>query len=90
MHIIKKCCFNVSCTRNRLLSRFVLDSHLDDNVSLPGACAIELAMLLHHHNLALFFYLLHVLLDLVENAAVILLCYAHKLTEGKIIQRGNK
>lgn len=86
---IKTYRYNASCRRNKCWchNSSALHSHLNDDVSLSGACAIELAMFLHHHDLALFFYLLHVLLDLVENAAVILLCYAHKLTEGKIIQR---
>lgn len=56
-------------------------SHLDDNVSFSGACAVKLTVFLHHHNLTLFFHLLHIFLYLVKDTAVILLCYANKLTE---------
>lgn len=63
------------------LSHSELGSHLDDNVSFSGACAVKLTVFLHHHNLTLFFHLLHIFLYLVKDTAVILLCYANKLTE---------
>ncbi len=64
-----------------------LGSHLDDNVSFSGACAVKLTVFLHHHNLTLLFHLLHVFLHLVKDTAVILLCYANKLTERKREQK---
>ena len=57
-------------------------SHLDDDMSFPGSSAVQLPVLLHHDDLTLLLHLLHVLLHLVEDAAVILLCYAHKLQRG--------
>lgn len=59
----------------------MLIGHLDDNVSFPGACAVQFAVFLHHDNLAFLFDLLHVLLYLVEDAAVVLLGYTHKLNK---------
>lgn len=56
-------------------------THLDDDVSLPGAGAVQLTVLLDHDDLALLLHLLHVLLHLVEDAAVVLLRYAHKLEQ---------
>lgn len=55
--------------------------HLDDDVSFAGAGAVQFTVLLHHDDLALLLDLLHVLLHLVEDAAVVLLGYAHKLDE---------
>lgn len=62
----------------------MLIGHLDDNVSFPGACAVQFSVFLHHDDLPFLFNLLHVFLDLVEDAAVVLLGYTHKLdkTEG--------
>ena len=53
--------------------------HLDDDVSLAGAAAVQLAMLLHHDDLALLLHLVSVLLHMVEDAPVVLLGDAHKL-----------
>lgn len=53
--------------------------HLDDNVSLPGAGAVQFTVFLHHDDLPFLLHLLHVLLHLVEDAAVVLLGYTHKL-----------
>lgn len=53
--------------------------HLDDDVALPGAAAVQLSVLLHHDDLALLLHLVRVLLHMVEDAAVVLLCDAHKL-----------
>lgn len=53
--------------------------HLDDDVTLSGAGAVQFPVLLHHNDLSFFLNLLHVLLYLVEDAAVVLLGYAHKL-----------
>lgn len=54
-------------------------AHLDDDVSFPGACAVQFPVFLHHDDLAFLFNLLHVFLYLVEDAAVVLLGYTHKL-----------
>lgn len=54
---------------------------LDDNVSLPGPGAVQLAVLLHHHNLPLLLHLVRVLLHMVEDATVVLLGDAHELVE---------
>lgn len=53
--------------------------YLDDNVSLPGACAIQFPVFFYHNNLSFLFHLLHVFLYLVKNTAVVLLGYTHKL-----------
>lgn len=50
-------------------------------MSLPGAGAVQLTVLLDHDDLALLLHLLHVLLHLVEDTAVVLLRYAHKLEQ---------
>lgn len=57
----------------------MLICHLDDDVSFPGAGAVQFTVFLHHNNLPFLLNLLHVLLYLVEDAAVVLLGYAHKL-----------
>lgn len=62
--------------------------HLDDDVSFSGAGAVQLAVFLHHHYLAFLLHLLHVLLHLVEDAAVVLLGYAHKLDRKGAKQQG--
>lgn len=54
-------------------------SYLDDDVSFPGAGAVQFAVFLHHNDLPFLLDLLHVLLYLVEDAAVVLLGYTHKL-----------
>lgn len=59
----------------------MLIGHLDHNVSFPGACAIQFTVFLYHNDLAFLFHLLHVLLYLVEDAAVVLLGYTNKLYE---------
>lgn len=57
--------------------------HLDYYVSFPGAGAVQFAVFLHHNNLTFLLHLLHVLLHLVEDAAVVLLGYTHKLDKTK-------
>lgn len=57
----------------------VSDSRLDNDVSFSGAGAIQLAMFFNHDDFPLLLHLLHVLLHLVQDAAVVLLCYTHKL-----------
>lgn len=56
-------------------------TNLDDDVSLPGAAAVQLAVLLHHHNLPLLLHLVRVLLHVVEDAPVVLLGDADELVE---------
>lgn len=53
--------------------------HLNYNVPFPGACAVQFTVFFNHNNLPFLFHLLHVLLHLVEDAAVVLLGYTHKL-----------
>lgn len=53
--------------------------HLDNDVSFPGASPVQFTVLLHHNYLPFLLNLLHVLLYLVEDAAVVLLGYTHKL-----------
>lgn len=48
-------------------------------MSFSGASAVQFSVLLHHDNFSFFLDLLHVLLHLVEDAAVVLLGYTHKL-----------
>lgn len=60
-------------------------SHLDDNMSFPGTSAVQFTVLLHHDDLSFFLDLLHVLLHLVEDAAVVLLGYTHKLDKSKTV-----
>ena len=55
--------------------------YLDDNVSFPGAGAVQFTVFLHHDDLSFLLNLLHVLLYLVEDAAVVLLRYTYKLGE---------
>lgn len=43
----------------------MLRSHLDDNVSFPGASPIQFSVFLDHDDLAFLLHLLHVLLHLV-------------------------
>lgn len=68
-----------SFTEHRLLQKTLFSFYLDDNVTFPCSSAVKLSVLLHHHNLPFLFYLLHVLLHLVEDAAIILLGYTDKL-----------
>lgn len=56
-------------------------THLDDDVPFSGPAAVELAVLLHHHYLALLLHLVRVLLHVVENTPVVLLGDAHELAE---------
>lgn len=58
--------------------------HLNDDVALPGAAAVQLSVLLHHDDLALLLHLVCVLLHMVEDAAVVLLCDAHKLVHNNM------
>lgn len=53
--------------------------YLDHNVSFPSPRSVQFAVFLHHHDLSFLLHLLHVLLHLIENAAIVLLCYTHKL-----------
>lgn len=64
----------------------MLISHLDDDVSFPGAGAVQFTVLLHHNDLPFLLHLLHVLLYLVEDAAVVLLGYTHKLDKTGVKQ----
>lgn len=57
----------------------IFKGYLDDNVPFPGAGAVEFTVFLHHNNFSFLLNLLHVLLHLVEDAAVVLLGYTHKL-----------
>lgn len=58
----------------------MLICHLDDDMSFPGSGAVQFAVFLHHNYLSFLLDLLHVLLYLIEDAAVVLLGYTHKLT----------
>lgn len=58
--------------------------HLDDDVALPGAAAVQLPVLLHHDDLALLLHLVRVLLHMVEDAAVVLLGDAHELVHNNM------
>lgn len=55
--------------------------YLDDNMSFPGACTVQFPVFLHHNDLPFLLHLLHVLLNLVEDAAEVLLGYTYKLEE---------
>lgn len=57
--------------------------HLDDDVSFPGAGPVQFTVFLHHNNLSFLLYLLHILLNLVEDAAVVLLGYTYELKNKK-------
>lgn len=61
----------------------LLISHLDDDVSFPGAGAVQFTVFLHHNDLSFLLHLLHVLLYLVEDAAVVLLGYTNKLGQNR-------
>lgn len=50
-------------------------------MSFSGAGAIELAMFFNHDDFPFLLHLLHILLHLVQDAAVVLLRYTHKLRE---------
>lgn len=50
-------------------------------MSLPGPAAVQLPVLLHHHDLALLLHLVRVLLHMVEDAPVVLLGDADELVE---------
>lgn len=50
-------------------------------MSLSGAAAVQLAVLLHHHDLPLLLHLVRVFLHVVEDAPVILLGDADELVE---------
>lgn len=56
-------------------------SNLDHDVSFPGPTAVELSVLLHHHNLPLLLHLVRVLLHMVEDTPVVLLSDADELVE---------
>lgn len=58
---------------------FVFVFYLNDNVSFPGPCAIQLPVLFYHNYLSFLFNLLHVFLHLVKDTAVVLLRYTDKL-----------
>ena len=53
--------------------------YLDNNMSLPCSCPVEITVFLHHDDLPLLLHTLCVQLNAVENVAVLLLCDAHKL-----------
>ena len=57
-------------------------AHLDDDVAFARAAAVQLAVFLHHDDLALLLHLVRVLLHVVEDAPVVLLGHAHKLLPG--------
>lgn len=63
-------------------------ANLDDNVSLPGAAPVQLAVLLHHHNLPLLLHLVCVFLHMVEDAPVVLLGDADELVEDDMGKAG--
>lgn len=54
-------------------------NYLDDDVPFPGASAVQFTVFFHHDDLSFLLHLLHVLLHLVQNAAIVLLCYTDKL-----------
>lgn len=53
--------------------------HLDNYVSFSGSTAIQLPVLLHHHNFSFFFHFMSVFFHMVQNPPVVLLGYTHKL-----------
>lgn len=66
---------------NHSLWRHLSSTNLNDDVSLSGAAAVQLAVLLDHHNLPLLLDLVRVLLHMVEDAPVVLLGDADELVE---------
>lgn len=66
----------------------MVDRYLDDDVPFPGASAVQFTVFFHHDDLSFLLHLLHVLLHLVENAAIFLLRYTHKLD--KTTRKKNK
>lgn len=57
-------------------------------MSLPGPAAVQLSVLLHHHDLPLLLHLVRVLLHMVEDAPVVLLGDAHELVEDDMRKAG--
>lgn len=53
--------------------------YLDNNVSLAGACPVEFSVFFYHDDFSFLLHSLCVLLNLIQNAAVVLLGNTHKL-----------